>query len=172
MSVTSSVLQKSRWPHRAWDCLSDLGGSRGLQGLLHSRVQLVSTRPPAHHGGSCRYTVPWACLPLSPSHALGPGAEMRVCLSRELWGLVAPERAQVPEVTWRLWGRTRLFPLKLQTLQEKLGNAEGLFSDPYPTSPYTHHSLLAPIPSNFLSTPSVPKRCPPSPFHPPPILFH
>lgn len=78
-----------------------------------------------------------------------------------------------PEVTQCLWGRANLFPLNLQTLQEKLGSAEDLFSDPTPLPFHTHHSLLVPAPPSFFSTPSVPKLCLFAPFHRSPlILFH
>lgn len=44
--LSSSGLQTPRWPQRAWVHLCDMGGSRGLQGLLHLRVQRMSTCPP------------------------------------------------------------------------------------------------------------------------------
>lgn len=43
MPVTISGLQTPRWPQRACSHLCALGGFRGLQGLLHLKVQLGST---------------------------------------------------------------------------------------------------------------------------------
>ena len=58
------------------------------------------------------------------------------------------------EVTRCLQAEPAFFRLQLQTLQEKLGSAEVLFSDsPTPLPFHTHHSLLALTPPSFLSVP-------------------
>ena len=100
--------------------------------------------------------MPWSCLCLSPFHTLRPDAEMGRCPSRELWdqwfqGQHRPLGGHTVSPS-----RAGLFRLQLQTLQKKLGSAEGLFSDsPTPLPFHTHYSLLALTPPSFLSVPGV-----------------